>query len=58
MKKTLLGVLLLGAFGLGVLAGTGIRPAQADRTDDVHRMTVALEHIDRHVEKIADKIGR
>jgi hypothetical protein len=58
MKKTLVGASLFGVFGLGILVGVGIRPAKADQKDDVHRMMIALEHMDRHIEKIADKIGR
>jgi hypothetical protein len=51
--RATIAVALVVAMGVGAALGAGIRPAQAGDGDNIHRIAVATEQIDRQLETMS-----
>ena len=58
MKKLTAGLVLVAVFAAGFLLGGAVRPAQADEINHIHKISMTLESMERHLDKIANKMPR
>ena len=58
MKRALVAGTVAISLAVGILIGASIRPARADQASDIHRIAIAVEDMNRHLDQIASRMNK